>query len=40
MLRSAGDDVPKVWPISRQVSSPKNNGAALLEEATFERDGG
>ena len=24
-------DVLKVWPVSRQVNSPRNNGAELLE---------
>jgi hypothetical protein len=40
MLRPAGDDVLKVWPVSRHVTSPTNNGAELLEGGTFEPDGG
>ena len=32
LLRLAGDDVLKVWPVSKQVNSPRNNGAELLEE--------
>ena len=31
LLRPAGDDVLKAWPVSKQVNSPKNNGAELLE---------
>ena len=31
LLRPIGDDVLKVWPVSKQVNSPKNNGAALLK---------
>jgi putative SOS response-associated peptidase YedK len=31
LLRPAGDDLLKVWPVSRQVNSPGNNGAELLE---------
>ena len=31
LLRPADDDVLKVWPVSRQVNSPRNNGAELLE---------
>jgi putative SOS response-associated peptidase YedK len=31
LLRPAGGDVLKVWPVSRQVNSPRNNGAELLE---------
>jgi putative SOS response-associated peptidase YedK len=31
LLRPAGDDVLKVWPVSRQVNSPRNNGAELLK---------
>jgi putative SOS response-associated peptidase YedK len=33
LLRPAGDEVLKVWPVSRQVNSPRNNGAELLEAA-------
>jgi putative SOS response-associated peptidase YedK len=31
LLRPAGDDALKVWSVSEQVNSPRNNGAALLE---------
>ena len=31
LLRPAGDEVLKVWPVSKQVNSPWNNGAELLE---------
>ena len=31
LMRPAGEDVLKVWPVSKQVNSPKNNGAELLE---------
>jgi putative SOS response-associated peptidase YedK len=31
LLRPAGDEVLKVWPVSKQVNSPRNNGAELLE---------
>ncbi len=31
LLRSAGNEVLKVWPVSKQVNSPWNNGAELLE---------
>ena len=31
VLKPAGDDVLKVWPVSKQVDSPKNNGAELLK---------
>ena len=31
LLRPIGDDVLKVWPVSKQVNSPRNNGAELLE---------
>jgi putative SOS response-associated peptidase YedK len=31
LVRTAGDDVLKVWPVSKIVNSPKNNGAELLE---------
>lgn len=31
LLRPAGGDVLTVWPVSRQVNSPRNNGAELLE---------
>jgi putative SOS response-associated peptidase YedK len=30
LLRPAGADVLKVWPVSKQVNSPKNNGAEPL----------
>jgi putative SOS response-associated peptidase YedK len=29
LLRPAGGDVLKVWPISKLVNSPQTNGAAL-----------
>ena len=31
LLKPAGDDVMKVWPVSKMVSSPRNNGAELLQ---------
>ena len=31
LLRPAGDDLLRVWPVSKQVNSPRNNGAELLE---------
>jgi len=31
LLRPAGEDVLKFWPVSKQVNSPRNNGAELLE---------
>jgi len=31
LMRSADEDVLKVWPVSRKVNSPRNNGAELLE---------
>jgi putative SOS response-associated peptidase YedK len=31
LLRPAGEDVQKVWLVSKQVNSPRNNGAELLE---------
>jgi putative SOS response-associated peptidase YedK len=31
LLGPADDDVLKVWPVSKQVNSPRNNGAELLE---------
>jgi putative SOS response-associated peptidase YedK len=31
LFRPSGEDVLKVWPVSKMVNSPKNNGAALLE---------
>jgi putative SOS response-associated peptidase YedK len=31
LLKPAGDDVLEIWPVSKQVNSPKNNGAELLE---------
>ena len=30
LLRPAGDDVLEIWPVSKQVNSPRNNGAELL----------
>ena len=29
LLRPSGDDVLKVWAVSKQVNSPKNNGTRL-----------
>jgi putative SOS response-associated peptidase YedK len=31
LLKPARDDVLRVWPVSKQVNSPRNNGAELLE---------
>jgi putative SOS response-associated peptidase YedK len=31
LLRPAADDVLRVWPVSRQLNSSRNNGAELLE---------
>jgi putative SOS response-associated peptidase YedK len=31
LLRPADDHVLKVWPVSKQVNSPRNNGLELLE---------
>ena len=31
LLRPAADDVLKVWPVSRTVNFPRNDGAELLE---------
>jgi putative SOS response-associated peptidase YedK len=30
LLNPAGDDVLKVWPVSKRVNSLSNNGAELL----------
>jgi putative SOS response-associated peptidase YedK len=30
LVRPAGEDVLKVWPVSKQVNSPRNNRAELL----------
>jgi putative SOS response-associated peptidase YedK len=38
LLRPAGEDVLKVWPVSKQVNSPRNNGAELLEAIGQARD--
>jgi putative SOS response-associated peptidase YedK len=35
--KPAADDVLKVWPVSKQVNSPRNDGADLLEEVGFHR---
>jgi putative SOS response-associated peptidase YedK len=32
LLKPAPDDVLRLWPISRAVNSPRNNGPELLEE--------
>jgi putative SOS response-associated peptidase YedK len=39
LLRPAADDVLKVWPVSRRVNSPRNNGAELLEAGRVTDDG-
>lgn len=31
LLRPAGEDVLRVWPVSNRMNSPKNNGAELME---------
>lgn len=31
LLRPAGDDVLMIWPMSKQVNSPRNNDAEWLE---------
>lgn len=31
LLRPAADDVLRIWPVSRAVNSPRNNGPELLE---------
>ena len=31
LLRPAGDEVLKAWPVSRRVNSPANNDALLVE---------
>jgi putative SOS response-associated peptidase YedK len=31
LMRPAGDDVLRLWPVSRAVNSVRNNGAALLD---------
>ena len=31
LLRPTSEDVLKVWPVGKQVNSPRNNGAELLE---------
>jgi putative SOS response-associated peptidase YedK len=31
LMRPIGEDVLKVWPVGKQVNSPRNNGAELLE---------
>ena len=36
LLKPTGDDVLKVWPVSKQVNSPRNNGAELLEAVVFD----
>ena len=33
LLRPAGDEVLKAWPVSRRVNSPAANDAQLVEEA-------
>ena len=30
LLRPAPDDLLRLWPVSRAVNSPRNNGAELL----------
>jgi putative SOS response-associated peptidase YedK len=31
LLRPGGDDVLRVWPVSKQVNTPRTNGPELLE---------
>lgn len=31
LLKPSDDDLLKIWPVSRSVNSPRNNGAELLE---------
>jgi putative SOS response-associated peptidase YedK len=31
LLRPAGEDVLRLWPVSRRVKAPRNNDAQLLE---------
>jgi putative SOS response-associated peptidase YedK len=31
LLKPAGDDVLRIWPVSKQVNFLKNNGAELVE---------
>lgn len=31
LLRPAGDDLLRIWPLSRAVDSPRNEGPELLE---------
>jgi putative SOS response-associated peptidase YedK len=31
LLKPAGDDVLRIWPVSEQVNSQRNNGAELLQ---------
>jgi putative SOS response-associated peptidase YedK len=31
LLQPTADNILKVWPVSKQVNGPKNNGADLLE---------
>jgi putative SOS response-associated peptidase YedK len=41
LLRPVADDVLQIWPVSRRVNAPRNNGSDLLErmpalqDATF-----
>ena len=32
LMRPAGDDVLRLWPVSRAVNSVRNNGADLLDQ--------
>ena len=32
LLRPAGDEILRAWPVSRRVNSPANNDAHLLDE--------
>ena len=31
LMRSAPDDLLRVWPVSKAVNSPRNNGPELIE---------
>ncbi len=40
LLRPAPDDLLRLWPVSKAVNSPRNNGPELLAEHTPAPDGG
>ncbi len=40
LLRSAPDDLLRLWPVSKAVNSPRNNGPELLEEQAARPGGG